>query len=131
LNIFFIWIEFLLSDDKNLEFIYIIYIMSWFLSSNPKPGARVASVINNVNETNKKQNTTFDKNIEKIIEQCDTGKVATLDTCNLGDNYIKTFALTQTILEIYDADHDLNRSKYDKNPLVEYCKSFVGKYPKS
>jgi len=77
-----------------------------------------------------KDNITLKDNIEKIKKQCDTGTVAILDTCNLDENYLKTFALTQTILEIYDADHDLNRSKYDKNPLVEYCRSFVGEYPK-
>lgn len=69
-------------------------------------------------------------NINKIKSICDTNSVDILDTCNLDEDRLKRFALTQTILEIYDADHDLNRSKYDKNPLVEYCKSFVEHYPK-
>ena len=73
-------------------------------------------------------------NIEKIKNKCENGEVATKDTCSLNVTLNVTelilFAIIQTILEIYDADHDLNRSKYDKNPLVEYCRSFYGKYPK-
>ena len=75
------------------------------------------------------QNPILQTNLTKIQEQCAKGKVATLDTCVLNNDNLKTFALIQTILEIYDADHDLNRSKYDKNPLVEYCKSFEN-FPK-
>ena len=75
------------------------------------------------------QNSTFDTKLTKIQKQCAKGNVDKLDTCTLNNNGLKFFALTQTILEIYDADHDLNRSKYDKNPLVEYCKSFE-KFPK-
>ena len=71
-----------------------------------------------------RKNEIFDLNIEKIKSLCDKNSVDILDTCNLDEDQLKKFALTQTILEIYDADHDLNRSKYDKNPLVEYCSSF-------
>ena len=69
-------------------------------------------------------------NIAKIKNECENGEVDILDTCKLNVRGLILFALIQTILEIYDADHDLNRSKYDKNPFVEYCRSFVGEYPK-
>ena len=77
----------------------------------------------------KRSKITLNDNIETIKKQCEKGTIAKLDTCTLLNDNLKTFALIQTILEIYDADHDLNRSKYDKNPLVEYCKSFE-KFPK-
>ena len=100
-----------------------------FFSKKGKSNNGNNSNNNNNNTKYYKITTILDNNIEKIINSCEKGTIATLDTCKLHNDNLKRFALIQTILEIYDADHDLNRSKYDKNPLVEYCKSFKN-FPK-